>query len=120
MGWEVGSFTAVILRVDAFGICSRRHAVLWCSSYLAFNQCIFSVHVVLLYSSMDTPTAWNKSSSVLSDIHMIDSQSIVFRAFTLSIFTSFSVDEMLLLRYVNLFTDFLEAYLLQWKWFFLV
>ena len=52
---------------------------------------------------MDTST-WKKSHFILtdtSDFHMIDNQSIVFRAFARRMLTSFSVDEIMLLRYVN-------------------
>ena len=38
---------------------------------------------------------------------MIDSLSIVFHAFSWCMLTSLSVDEILLLRYVNLSTNFL-------------
>ena len=68
-----------------------------------------SVHVVHLHSSMDSATAWKKSCFILSDrsnFHMIDNQWIAAHAFFGRISTSFSVDEILLTRFVNLFTNF--------------
>ena len=61
------------------------------------------------YRSMDTATAWKKSCFILldrSDFHKIDSLSIAFHAFARCISTSLSVDDILLPRYVNWFTDF--------------
>ena len=54
------------------------------------------------HSSQDT--AWKKSWFILlavSDFQMIDNLSIAFQAFARGMLTSFSVDGMLLLRYIN-------------------
>ena len=57
------------------------------------------------YSSIDTATAWK--NFILSDnFSIIDSLSIAVNAFSRRMLTSLSVDEILLLRYVNLFTNF--------------
>ena len=68
-----------------------------------------SVHVVHLYSSRDTAIAWRKYRFILSDrsdFQRINNLSIEFHADTIRMFTSLSVDEMLLLRYVNWSTNF--------------
>ena len=54
---------------------------------------------------------WKKLLFILLDrfdFHMIDNQSIAIHAFASHMSMSFLVDEMLLLRYVNLSTDFRE------------
>ena len=74
-----------------------------------FSIHIVSIHVLHLYSTIDTITAWKKSHFILSDwsdFHMINSLSMVAYAFTRHILTSLSVDEMLLPRYMNLSTNF--------------
>ena len=86
------------------GICSRQLAALLFSSYQAF----VSVYVVYLYISMDTASAWKKSHLILSDrsdFHIIDNQLIIFHVFAGHIL-SLSVNEMLLLRYVNWVIDY--------------
>ena len=58
-----------------------------------------SSHEVHLYISIDTATTWNKSHFILldrPDFHMI----------TWHILTSLSIDERLLLKYINLSTNF--------------
>ena len=60
-------------------------------------------------SSTDLFTVWEKSCFILSeksDIHMIDHLSIADHAFLTHMLTSLSVDEILLLRYVNLSINF--------------
>ena len=67
-----------------------------------------SVRVVHLYSRMDTTAAW-KMRFKLSDrfyFHMTDNLSIATHTFACCILTSFSVDETLLPRYANFFTNF--------------
>ena len=54
---------------------------------------------------MDTVTAWKKPRFILSDssgFYIIDNLSLTFYAFAWRILISLSVDEILLLRYVNL------------------
>ena len=75
----------------------------------SFSVCFVSVHVAHLYNSINTTTALKKSSFLLSDrsdFHMIDSLLIAVQAFARCILTSLSVDETLLLRYVNLSPNF--------------
>ena len=63
------------------------------------------VSVVLLYSSMDTVTAWKKYCFITSDrsvFHRINNISIAAHAFGWRILTSPSVDEIFLPRYVFL------------------
>ena len=76
-----------------------------------FSMHLISNHVVHQYSRIDTPTTWKKLCFILSDrsdFHMIDNLSIAVIAFTRCILMSFSVDETLLLRYINLSTSFRE------------
>ena len=82
-------------------------------SFLLLQQCPacpVSVHVMHPYSRINTTAAWKKLcfSSDRSDFHMIDKLSIAVHTFTRHILQSISVDEILLPRYVNLSTNFLE------------
>ena len=57
------------------------------------------------YSSIDTATAWKKSYVILlerSDFQMIDNLSVAVYAFIRLMLTSLSLNEILLLSYVNL------------------
>ena len=62
------------------------------------------VKVVHPYSNTDTATVWKKSYFILSerpDFHMFDNLLIVSYTFARHQLTLLSVDEILLLRYVN-------------------
>ena len=64
------------------------------------------------YSSINTTAAWKKLRFILSarsDFHMVESLSIAVHAFISRVSMSFSVDETLLPRSVNLSTSFREA-----------
>ena len=75
-----------------------------CSILVYFFSGLFSiffvgVHVVHLYSSIDTDTGWKKSHFILSersDLYVIDNLSIVYHALARSMLTSLSVNEILL------------------------
>ena len=74
-----------------------------------FSICLASIHVVHSYSRIDITAAWRKLHFILSDrfdFCMIDNLSIVVYDFASCISMSFSVDEILLWRYVNLSTNF--------------
>ena len=74
-----------------------------------FAMCLVSAHVVHPYSSLDTATAWKKCHFILSDwsdFQMTNNLSIAACIFARHILTSLSVDETLLLRYMNLWTNF--------------
>ena len=76
-----------------------------------FSIRFVSIHVVHPYSRIDTTTAWKKFRFILSDrsdFHMINSLSIAVHAFARHALMALSVDETLLLRYMNLFTNFRE------------
>ena len=63
------------------------------------------------YISIDTTVVWKKLRLILSvrcDFHMIDSLSIAVHAFVSRVSMSFSVDETLLPKLVNLSTSFRE------------
>ena len=63
-----------------------------------------SIYMVHPYTTTDTTTAFILSNR--SDFHMVDSHSIAVHTFTRCILTSLSVDEIFLLRYVSLSTNF--------------
>ena len=93
---------------DLFNIDHSIH-VQFPSSFFSIR--LASIHVVHPYSSIDTTAVWMKShfiSSDQSDFDMIDSLLIVVHAFARHILTSLSVDETLLLRFMNLSTNFRE------------
>ena len=72
---------------------------------------LVSVHVVHLYSSIDTTAAWKKLRfilSVRSGSHRTDTLSISVHAVASRVSMSVSVDETLLPRAVNLSTSFRE------------
>ena len=76
-----------------------------------FSICLISVQVVHLCYGMNAQPLLGKSCYILSyrsDFHMTDSLSIADHAFTSRKLMSFSVDETLLPRWVNLFTSFWE------------
>ena len=76
-----------------------------------FSILFVTVNVVHPYSSIDTTAAWKKLRfilSVRSDFPITDYLSIAVHAFVSFVFMSFSVDETLLPRYVNLSTSFRE------------
>ena len=69
-----------------------------------FSMHSVSVHVLHSYNSKDTVTDWKKSGFILSEslhFHMTNTMSIAFHAVAGCMLTSLSVDEILLLRYVN-------------------
>ena len=69
---------------------------------------LFSIHAVLRYSNTDIVKARKKSCFISlnrSDFHVIDNLFIAVKASTWCMLTSLSVDEMLLSRYVNWFTN---------------
>ena len=96
------------------GCCFRDSFNIACSILVQFPSSFFSirlasVYVVHPYNRIDMTAAWKKFCFILlhkSDFHMIDNQSIAVHAFASHILMSFSEDEMLLPRYVNLSTSF--------------
>ena len=111
MGWEVSGCTVAVLEGSASRIGSIQQVAFLCSSHLAFSPCIsLSVQVVHPYSSTDTATVWKKSHYILSsewsDFYILDNLSVEVHAFPMRMLISFSVDEILQLRYVNWFTNF--------------
>ena len=86
---------------------ARSIIVLLPSSFFSIR--LVSDHVVHPYSNIDTTAAWKKLRfilSVRSDFHMTDTLSIAVQAFACHELMSFSVDETLLPRLVNLSTCF--------------
>ena len=94
---------------DLFNI--ARNILVWLPSSF-FSSHFVSIQVVHPYSSIDTTAAWKKLRFILlvrSDFHMINSLSIAVHAFVSHVSVSFSVDETLLPRKVNLSTSFREV-----------
>ena len=92
--------------LDLFNI-ARSVLVQFPSNFFSIH--FVSIHVVHPYSSINTTTPKKKSHFILletSDFHMIDTLSIAVNGFTRHILTSLLVDGMLLLRYMNLSTNF--------------
>ena len=76
-----------------------------------FSLCSVNILVVHPYSRINTTAAWKKLCFILSDqsnFLLIGNLSIAVHAFTSHLLMSFSVDEMLLPRYLKLFTNFRE------------
>ena len=93
---------------DLFNI-TRRILVQFPSSFFSIR--LVNIYEVHPYNSMDTTAAWKKSPFILSDrsdFHMIYNLSIADHAFASLTLMSFSVDETLLSRCVNLCTSFRE------------
>ena len=83
----------------------------------SFSIRLVCIHEVPPHSRIDTISIWKKLHFILSvwfDFHMIDNQSIATHTIAGRIMTSFSMEETLLLRYVNLFTDFREPPFTFW------
>ena len=96
--WPYSCFFVRCCYQDLFNI-ARSILVQIPSSFLSIH--LVSVHVVHLYSRIDTTAIWKKLRFILSDkfdFYMIDNQSIIDNAFTRSILMSFSVDETLFPR----------------------
>ena len=77
-----------------------------------FSMRLVSVRLVHPYCRMDTTAAWKKFRFILSDwfdLHTTDNLSIAVHAFASHVLMSFSVDETLLSREVNLSTNFKES-----------
>ena len=74
-----------------------------------FSMCFVRIQVVHPYSRTNTETVWKKSCLIFSersDLHRINNLSIEVCVFTRHMLTLLSVDEILLPRYVNWFTNF--------------
>ena len=102
----VTDYTAVVSWDVATRICLSELVAFLCCSHLTFSSMRFaSIHVVPPYSSIHT--AWKKSRfilSVWSDLQMTDDLSTT--VYTFARLISFSADEILLLGYMNLSTNF--------------
>ena len=100
--WVVSGRTAAALWYTV----SRTNSILLapflcCCHHAFFSIRLFSVHVVHLYSSIDTTAAWKKLRFILlikSDFHMTNRLSIAIYAFASRVFMSVLVDETLLPR----------------------
>ena len=79
-----------------------------------FSICLVGVHMVHPCSRNDTTVAWKKLHFILSDrsdFNMIDNLFIAVYVFISRILMSFSVDEILLLRYMKCS----ENHYLEWR-----
>ena len=99
------------------GCCFQDSFSMAYSIFMKFPSSFFfirlvGIHVVHPYGRIDTTTTWKKLCFISLDgwdFHMINNLWIVVCAFASCILMSFSVNEMLLLRYVNLSTKFRES-----------
>ena len=97
--WEVSVLTIGVLWGVASRICSKQHAAFLWSSHLVFSLCISFVSMLCICTVVLTLPQLGKYS-ILS--YERDQISIWVKTFARRMLTSLSVDEMLLLRYVNL------------------
>ena len=77
--------------------------------YSFFRTRIVSIDVVYSYNSIDMTTISENPILILSDrsdLYRFNSLSIAIQAYSRCVLTSLSEDEIILLRYVNLFTNF--------------
>ena len=97
-------FWAAILWSVASRIYPTLHVAFLCSSYLIFLNALS-----LSTACVDRDTAWKKTCFILSHrskFNIIDNLSIAVHTFIRHMLTSLSAVEILLLRYVNLSTNF--------------
>ena len=76
-----------------------------------FSIRLVSIHVVHPYSSINMTIAWKKLHFILLDrsvFHITDTLLVAVHAFTSRVFMSFSLDEMLFAKQVNLSISFRE------------
>ena len=94
---------------DSFKIAGRI-LVLFPTSFFCLP--FVSINVVHRYISIGKTTVWKKSRLIISDrsdFYMVDSLAIAAHAFARHKLTSLSVNEIFLLRNVNLSTNFRET-----------
>ena len=108
--WDGRPFSSCFMECCFQNFFSKKQLASFCSSHLAFYSNRFlKVQVVLPYNITDTATAWKNFCfilSVRSDFLIVDNLSIAFSAYPMHILISLSVDEILLLRYMNRRTSF--------------
>ena len=108
---KVCGHAAVVLWAIASRIFWKHYASFLCSSHLPFFFMRFlNVQMVLPYSSIDQSTHWKKADYILSkwsDFRVINSLSTSVHTLGRHMLTTPSVDEILLTRYANSFTNFL-------------
>ena len=100
---EIGGIAAILWSATSW-ICSKQHAAFLCSCHQAFSP------------NVSLESRWGNPTVVLiqlqlgkipvlfyqkSDFHMIDNLLIAVDAFPINMLTSLSVNDILLLRYVN-------------------
>ena len=105
--WEVSGRTVAVLWGTTSKICSKEQAASLCISNF-FSKQFIRVQGVQLYNSTDMATTWKNSCLFYqqSDFHMAVNLSIVVDALPMQMVTLFSVDEILLPRYMNWSTNF--------------
>ena len=106
---EIGSkwlYSCCFMKYYFQDLFKTTHNIFVLSSLSFFSMCLVRIQVVHPCSSTYIATAWKKSHFILSDIHMINNLSTAIHIFPIHILTSLSVDEILLLRYMNWGTNF--------------
>ena len=94
------------------GYCFQDLYKIACTNLVQFQSSFFFKHFievqVIQPYNIDMATTSKKSHSILSEryFHMVINLLIAVNAFSMLILTLFSVDEILLPRYLNCFTNF--------------
>ena len=107
--WPYSCYFVGCCFLDLFSV-APSILVQFASSLLSIR--LVSVHEVHPYSRIDTTATWKKFHFILSDrsdFYRNDNLSIAAHTFASLILMLFSVDQTLLLRYLNLSTDFKET-----------
>ena len=108
--WEVNGCIAAVLWGVASWICSKQHIAFLCSPYLAFSPYVLLMSRWCIHTVVLTQPQLGRNPVLFfaerSDFHMIDNLSIAVHPLAMHMLPLFSVDEILLPRYVNLSTNF--------------
>ena len=102
--WEVSSQTPAVLYGVASRICSKQHVASLFSFHQAFSLCVSLTPTWCIHTVVLTQHSLEKSRFILSDwsdFYHIDRRKVAVHAFARRKLTSFSVDEILLPRYMN-------------------
>ena len=101
--WEVSGCTAAVLLLV---FVQKQHVEFLYSFHLAFSTCILLTSMWCIHRVVLTQPQSCVISSARLDFHLIDNLFIAVQTFAWHMLTSLLVDEILLLRYVNLSTNF--------------
>ena len=117
MRWEASGRTAVVLWRAASRICSKQHVAFYCCYHLAFSPIVSLESSRSIYTVVRTRSQLGINPILFyqrSDCYMINKLSIAVHLFAMHVLTSLSVDEILLPKYVNWFTNFRDLPFGDW------